>query len=66
MSASRERRVCIKFCFKLGKTATAAHDMLQAAFGEDSLSERQIYRCFQDSEMDRIPWKVKDVVDGHP
>ena len=31
-----EQRACIKFCFKLGKTATETHEMMKTAFGEDA------------------------------
>jgi hypothetical protein len=37
MSEKREQLVCIKFCQKLGKTATETHEMLQLAFGEKAL-----------------------------
>ena len=29
----REQSACIKFCFKLGKTATECYEMLKTAFG---------------------------------
>jgi hypothetical protein len=32
----REQRTCIKFCFKLGKTATECYEILKTAFGEPS------------------------------
>jgi len=32
MADLREQRACIKFCFKLGKTATECHEMLKTAF----------------------------------
>ena len=38
MADFREQCTCIKFCFKLGKTATECYDMLQAAFGEPKLN----------------------------
>jgi hypothetical protein len=34
-----EQRVCIKFCVKLGKSATETLEMLHEAFGEHSLSQ---------------------------
>jgi hypothetical protein len=33
-----EERVCVKFCFKLGKTATETWLMLQQAFGDELTS----------------------------
>jgi hypothetical protein len=35
MADLREQRVCIKFCFKLGKTAAETHGMLNEAFGDN-------------------------------
>ena len=45
-----EQRVCVKFCFKLGKTFTETFRMLQQAYGEDCLSRTQChewYQCFK-------------------
>jgi len=36
--------VCVKFCFKLGKTATETWKMLQQAFGDECMSRTQ---CFE-------------------
>jgi len=36
--------VCVKFCFKLGKTATETWKMLQQAFGDECMSQTQ---CFE-------------------
>jgi hypothetical protein len=33
----REQRICIKFYFKLGKTASETHRMLKEAFGDDAV-----------------------------
>ena len=33
-----QQRVCIDFCFRLGKTGAETYEMLQAAFGESCLS----------------------------
>ena len=37
MEDFREQRACIKFCFKLGKTATECYEMLKTAFGEQAM-----------------------------
>jgi len=34
-----EQRICIKFFFKLNKTAAETHRMLKEAFGEQALSQ---------------------------
>jgi hypothetical protein len=38
MDVLKEKRVCINFCQKLGKTATETYEMPQQAFGETALS----------------------------
>jgi hypothetical protein len=38
MAGVKEQRICIKFCFKLKKTAAETHRRLQEAFGEQALS----------------------------
>jgi hypothetical protein len=35
----KEQRICIKFCFKLNKTAAETPRMLKKAFGEQALSQ---------------------------
>ncbi|PNF42428.1 hypothetical protein B7P43_G10554 [Cryptotermes secundus] len=47
MADLREQLVCIKFCFKLGKTAAETHQMLKQAFGENSLAQTQIYKWYK-------------------
>ena len=44
MKDLEEQRVCVKFCFKLGKTATETWKMLQQAFGDECMSRTQ---CFE-------------------
>jgi len=34
---STEQRICIKFCFKIGKIATEKYQLLQQAYGEDAM-----------------------------
>jgi hypothetical protein len=35
----KEQRICLKFCFKLNKTAAETHRMLKEAFGKQDLSK---------------------------
>ena len=41
-----EQRACIKFCFKLGKTATECYEMLKTAFEEQALGHSQTFQWF--------------------
>jgi len=41
------KSVCVKFCFKLGKTFTETFQMLQQGYGEDCLSRTQCYEWYQ-------------------
>jgi len=43
MADNKEQRVCVKFCFLLGKSATETVLMLQETFKEDVLSKTQVY-----------------------
>jgi transposase len=42
----KEQRICIKFCFKLGKSAAKTHQMIKQAFGDDALDQTQNYDWF--------------------
>jgi len=42
MCESTEQRICIKFCFKIGKTATETYQLFQQAYGEDAMSRTQV------------------------
>jgi hypothetical protein len=44
MDGKIKQHVCIKFCVKLGKSATETTDMLCEAFGEHSLSQRAVFQ----------------------
>nr|XP_012148625.1 PREDICTED: putative uncharacterized protein FLJ37770 [Megachile rotundata] len=44
MQRSLEQRVAIKFCVKLGKTATETVAMTKSAYKEDALSDQQVFR----------------------
>jgi len=39
MSDCTKQRICLRFCFRLEKKATEAHEMLQKAFKEEALSQ---------------------------
>jgi hypothetical protein len=43
MAVLKEQRVCIEFCFKLGKTVAETHQTLKQAFGENSFGQTQTY-----------------------
>ena len=42
----REQRACIKFCFKLWKTATECDEMLKTALGEQAMGRSQTFQWF--------------------
>lgn len=51
MQKTIEQRYAIKFCVKLGKSATETLGMCQQAYGNDSLSRAQIFnwhKCFKE------------------
>jgi hypothetical protein len=41
-----EQRANIKFCFKLGKKAGEAYEMLKSVYGSDCLSRSNIFRWY--------------------
>ena len=46
MADLKEQRVCIRFCFLLGKIAAEIVTMLREAFKEDALSHARVYEWF--------------------
>jgi len=46
MADNKEQRVCVKFCFLLGKSAAETVLMLQEAFKEEALSRTQVYERY--------------------
>src|SRR5215469_15399322 len=46
MADFHEQRACIKFCSKLGKTATECCEMLKTAFGEQAMGHYQTFQWF--------------------
>ena len=53
MADFREQRACIKFCFKLEKTATECYEMLKTAFGEQAMGRSQTFQWFSRFEAGR-------------
>ncbi|GBM80780.1 Putative uncharacterized protein FLJ37770 [Araneus ventricosus] len=50
-----EQRVNIKFCFKLGKTSTEAHEILMKVYGVDAVSKKCVFewlKRFRDGKED--------------
>jgi len=46
MADLKEQRVCITFCFLLGKTAAETVTMLREVFKEEALSPARVYEWF--------------------
>ena len=47
MADFHEQRDCIKFCFKVGKTATDCYEMLKTGFGEQTMGTFQWFSRFK-------------------
>ncbi|KAJ4440585.1 hypothetical protein ANN_08730 [Periplaneta americana] len=45
--STMEQRVNIKFCYKLGKTATETHGMLVQVYGREAVSRKCVYEWFK-------------------
>jgi len=43
MTDVKEQQICIKFCFKLCKTASETHKMFKEEFGDNALDQMQTY-----------------------
>ncbi len=41
-----EQRTNIKFCFKLGKSATETYEMIKSAYGDDAMSRSRVFEWF--------------------
>jgi len=46
MCESTEQRICINFCFKIGKTAMETYQLLQQAYSEDAMGHTQVFDWF--------------------
>jgi len=47
MCESTEQRICIEFCFKIGKTATETYQLLQQTQGENAMGRTQVVDWFR-------------------
>jgi len=47
MCESTEQHICIKFCFKIGKTTTEMYQLLQQAYCEDVMGRTQMFDWFR-------------------
>jgi len=47
MADVKERRIWVKFCFKLNTTAAETHRMLKEIFGEQALSQARTFEWFK-------------------
>jgi hypothetical protein len=46
MAGLKEQRICVKFCIKLGKTASETHEVLKTAFGDNAMGRTQTFEWF--------------------
>ncbi|GFT33605.1 protein GVQW3 [Trichonephila clavipes] len=53
MCENTDQRICIKFCFKLGKTGTETYEMMKTAFGEEGMSRARVFEWFRPFKEDR-------------
>ncbi|UYV61904.1 hypothetical protein LAZ67_1007029 [Cordylochernes scorpioides] len=65
MNYIEKQRVCIEFCFKLGKTASESFQMLKQAFKEDFLSQSRTFEWFARFKAGRTSVK-DDIHTGRP
>jgi hypothetical protein len=73
MKDLEEQCVCVKFCFKLGKTFLETFQMLQQAYGEDCLSHMRCHEWYQRFKLGRTSiednpksgWPSKSMDDDH-
>ena len=47
LSVKVEQRVNVKFCVKLGKSATETYDLLKKVYGGECLSRTQVFEWFK-------------------
>jgi len=62
LSVNVEQCVNVKFCVKLGKSATETYDLLKKVYGDECLSHTQIFKWFKRFKEGRE--EIRD--DQHP
>ena len=65
MCESTEQRICMKLCFKIGKTATETYQLLQQAFDEDAVGGTQVFDWFHPFKEGRTSVE-SDLCSGRP
>ena len=55
MTEKEDQRICIKFCFQLGKTSSETIQMMQKAFGNECMSKTRIKEWYNRFKGGRIP-----------
>ncbi|UYV74000.1 hypothetical protein LAZ67_11001788 [Cordylochernes scorpioides] len=63
MNCIEKKRVCIEFCFKLGKTASESFKMLKQAFKENFLLQSRTFEWFARFEAGRTSVKRHTLAD---
>ncbi|GFV14250.1 histone-lysine N-methyltransferase SETMAR [Trichonephila clavipes] len=65
MWENTNQRICIKFCFKLGKTGTETYEMMKTAFGDEAMSRARVFEWPRRFKEGRQSVK-SDPRSGHP
>jgi hypothetical protein len=65
MNPTKERRMCIKFCANLGKSATETLAMIRQAFGEESKSRTRVFEWYARFKADRKSETGEEQSQGH-
>ncbi|UYV64790.1 hypothetical protein LAZ67_3001980 [Cordylochernes scorpioides] len=62
MAIFEEKRICIKFCFKLKKSATETYELIKEAFGDAALSRSRTFEWFSRFQKGREKLKIKELI----
>jgi len=61
MTTSVEQHICIKFCQKLGHWCSETYDMIQQAFGNDTMGHTQVESGLGGSKRDGCQSRVTKI-----